>query len=95
MNRPHLYKHTFSRPEGVPIRIELADLLDLWAGGAVLLYPADLDKGPAHWLMVGEVDGVVVTVPLAPPRSHNPAKCRPIGIYPASATEREAYRHDI
>ncbi|MGH7609620.1 MAG: hypothetical protein ACREOD_06770 [Candidatus Dormibacteria bacterium] len=38
-----------------------------------------------------EVEGVVVAVPLMPPRSHNPEKCRPIGIYPAPAPLRADY----
>lgn len=95
VNRPHLYKHAFARPDGSAIRIELTDLLDLWVWNAVLLYPADPTKGDAHWLMLAEVDGVVVTVPLAPAKSGDPAKCRPIGIYKAGAAEQDAYRRDV
>ena len=60
----------------------------------MLFYPADLEKGDAHWLLVGEVEGIVMTVPLAPPRSGDPTKCRPIGLYRAAAMEEDRYRQD-
>jgi hypothetical protein len=94
-NWPHLYKHSFERPRGGrPVRIELPDILDLYVWNGVLYYPADMDAGDAHWLLVCEVEGIVVTVPLAPPRSGDPTKCRPIGLYPAAATEEDRYRQD-
>jgi hypothetical protein len=95
VNRPHLYKHAFTRPDGAQIRIELRDVWDLWAWNAVLLYPADESKGVAHWLLVGDVDGVVVVVPLAPPTSGDPTKCRPIAIFPASKAMQDAYQEDV
>jgi hypothetical protein len=95
VNRPHLYKHFFTRPDGRPIRIDLSDLLDLYVWRGVVFYPADLERGPAHWLMVGEIDGVIVTVPLAPARSGESSKCRPIGLYVAAAAEQDAYRRDV
>ena len=93
-NWPHLYKHTFERPDGRPVRIELPDVLDLYIWGGLLFYPADLEAGDAHWLGVGEIEGVVITVPLAPPRSGDPAKCRPIGLYSAAASEVARYMED-
>lgn len=93
-NWPHLYKHSFARPNGRSVRIELPDVLDLYVWNAGLFYPADLDAGDAHWLFVGEIEGVVITVPLARPRSGNPGKCRPIGIYPAAALEEDLYKQD-
>lgn len=93
-NWPHLYKHTFERPNGQPVRIELPDVLDVYVWGGAVFYPADLDAGDAHWLLVAEIERVVVTVPLAPPRSGDPAKCRPIGLYPAAASELDRYMED-
>src|SRR5258708_37742255 len=84
-NWPHLYKHTFERPNRRPVRIELPDVLDLYVWDRAFFYPADLEVGDAHWLLVGEIDGFVITVPLAPPKSGDPTKCRPIGLYPAAA----------
>jgi hypothetical protein len=94
-NWPHLYKHSFTRPDGRPIRIELPDIVDLYVWGAVLFYPADPGEGDAHWLLVTDVEGVVMTVPLAPSRSGNPSKCRPIGLYVASAAEQDRYKKDV
>jgi hypothetical protein len=42
--------------------------------------------------MVGEVPGIVLAVPLASPKSGDPRKCRPIGLYAASRDEILAYR---
>jgi len=94
-NWPHLYKHSFVRPDGRALRIELPDIIDLLASGACLFYPADLAIGQAHWLLLGEIEGLVLTVPLAPPRSGDPTKCRPIGLYEASKAEQDAYRRDV
>jgi hypothetical protein len=55
-----------------------------------MFYPA---KPPAHWLMVAEVDGKVLMVPLAPARDGNPTRCRPIGCYEASKHLSEAFTH--
>jgi hypothetical protein len=62
---------------------------DAWASDP-LFYPA---KPPAHWLMVAEVDGRVLMVPLAPSRDDR-TKCRPIGCYAASAYLAQRYRED-
>ena len=56
-----------------------------------LFYPA---KPPAHWLMVAEIAGVVLVVPLAPPDSDDPATCRPIGCYVAANHLVTRYRED-
>jgi len=77
----HLFKHG---PLGA------SDVLDAWESDP-LFYPA---KPPAHWLMVAELAGRVVAVPLAPSRSGNPTKCRPIGCYEASAHLARIYRRD-
>ena len=54
-----------------------------------MFYPA---KPPAHWLMVAEVSGQVLVVPLAPTARAD--KCRPIGCYVASRVLSLAYRKD-
>jgi len=95
MNWPHLYKHAFARPNGRPLTIELSDILDAYVWGAALFYPADLGHGDAHWFLVTAIENVVVTVPLAPARSGDPTKCRPIGLYAASRSEQDQYRRDI
>jgi hypothetical protein len=56
-----------------------------------LFYPA---KPPAHWLMVAEVAGRVLVVPLAPPDSGDACKCRPIGCYVAADHLADRYRED-
>lgn len=56
-----------------------------------LFYPA---KPPAHWLMVAEVSGQVLTVPLAPSNNGDPSKCRPIGCYIAADHLARRYRED-
>ena len=77
----HLFKHP---------RLGIDDIVDVWAADP-LFYPA---KPPAHWLMCAEISGVVLMVPLAPARSGDPHKCRPIGCYRASGYLAEQYRRD-
>ena len=77
----HLFKHP---------RLGIDDVLDVWRSDP-LFYPA---RPPAHWLMVGEVAGRVLVVPLAPPDSGNVSKCRPIGCYDAAAGLAARYRED-
>lgn len=77
----HLFKHP---------HLGLADVYELWTSDP-LFYPA---RPPAHWLMVGEVAGTVLVVPLAPTKSGNSRKCRPIGCYQASESFARTYRED-
>ena len=77
----HLFKHA---------RSGIADIEDVWAAEP-LFYPA---KPPAHWLMMSEVSGRVLIVPLAPSRSGDPRRCRPIGCYEASELTARMYRRD-
>lgn len=77
----HLFKHP---------HLGIDDIDDVWASDP-LFYPAKL---PAHWLMVAEVSGKVLMVPLAPARSGDPARCRPIGCYEASKALAAQYRKD-
>jgi hypothetical protein len=83
-NVPHLAKH-------VPFTAD--DVVDAWTFGEPLFYPAAED-GPADWLMVARVPGAHVVVPLAVPRSGDPRRCRPIGIYVPSQGLAERYRED-
>jgi hypothetical protein len=83
-NLPHLAKHA-------PFTAE--DALDGWAYGEPLFYPA-AEEGPADWLMVARVPGAIIVVPLAPSRSGDPRKCRPIGIYEPSRALAERYQTD-
>jgi hypothetical protein len=92
-NRPHLYKH-LPNWEGRWISIGEEDLLDVYLFGQPAFYPADMSKGEAHWLLTGEIPGLVIVVPLAQPRSGDPRKCRPIGIYAATESERKRYLAD-
>lgn len=87
---PHFYKHFFLR-DGRPIKVELEDILGLYLWGAVRYYEAPTEAGDAHWLLVGEIDGLLVTVPLAPPNSGDPGKCRPIGIFMTGSGLRKKY----
>jgi len=77
----HLFKHP---------RLGIEDIREVWATDP-MFYPA---KPPAHWLMVAEVDGTVLMVPLAPARNGNPRRCRPIGCYQASKDLADQYRRD-
>ena len=68
------------------------DLSDILANDAVL-FPADTEKGPADWLLVGQPPGEPpLVVPLAPPQSLFPTKVRPIGIYRAPAALTAGYQ---
>jgi hypothetical protein len=58
----HLFKHP---------GLGLDDVGDVWASDP-LFYPA---KPPAHWLMVAEVGGRVLIVPLAPSNSGDARRC--------------------
>ena len=83
-NLPHLAKHA-------PFTAE--DTLDAWTFGDPLFYPAAED-GPADWLMVARLPESIVLVPLAPARSGDVRKCRPIGIYEPSRTLSTRYEED-
>jgi len=63
---------------------------DVWTSEP-LFYPA---KPPAHWLMVAEVSGRVLTVPLAPSNTGDRRRCRPIGCYVAADHLARRYRED-
>ena len=77
----HLFKHP---------HLGMEDVVDVWASEP-LFYPA---KPPAHWLMVAEVAGRVLVVPIAPSRDRDPTRCRPIGCYEASPGLAITYRRD-
>lgn len=77
----HLFKHA---------ALGIDDVYDVWRSDP-LFYPA---KPPAHWLMVAEVSGRVLAVPLARPDSGDRRKCRPIGCYDAATHLAARYRED-
>ena len=77
----HLFKHP---------ALGVEDVFEVWQSDP-FFYPA---KPPAHWLMVAEVAGVVLVVPLAPLDSEDPTKCRPIGCYVAAKHLVTRYRED-
>ena len=77
----HLFKHPM---------LGLDDAREVWASDP-LFFPA---IPPAHWLMVAEVAGQVLVVPLAPPDSGDPRRCRPIGCYVAALHLAAQYRED-
>ena len=77
----HLFKHP---------GLGLDDISDVWTSQP-LFYP---DRPPAHWLMVAEVSGRVLTVPLAPANSGDRRRCRPIGCYVAADHLARRYRED-
>jgi hypothetical protein len=75
----HLSKHPYVNTE---------DVAEVWMSDP-LFYPA---QPPAHWLMVAEVSGQVLIVPLAPSRSGDPSRCRPVGCYVAVDHLARRYR---
>ena len=77
----HLFKH----PD-----LGLDDISDVWTSEP-LFY---LAKPTAHWLMVAEVCGRVLTVPLAPSNTGDRRRCRPIGCYVAADHLARRYRED-
>ena len=77
----HLFKHP---------RMGTDVIQAVWASDPIF-YPA---RPPAHWLMVAEVAGAVVVVPLAPSRARDPGRCRPIGCYIASRLLANQHRRD-
>lgn len=77
----HLFKHH---------HLGVDDISEVWAS-APLFYPA---KPPAHWLMVAEVSGRVLMVPLAPSNDGDQRKCRPIGCYVAAVHLARRYQEE-
>jgi hypothetical protein len=77
----HPFKHA---PFGID------DVFEVWQSDP-LFYPA---VPPAHWLMVAQIDGDVLVVPLAPADSGQAAHCRPIGCYMAATHLADRYLED-
>ena len=77
----HLFKHT---------GLGIDDIQDVWQSDP-LFYPA---KPPADWLMVAEVHGEILVVPLAPSDLNDPTRCRPIGCYVAAKHLADRYLED-
>lgn len=88
-NGPHLFVHAYV-DRGRVLSLTVDDLYDVFWGDPWFTRAA---HPPADWMMTGEVPGdEVLTAPLAPPRSGNPRKCRPIGLYRASTRTMIDYR---
>jgi len=66
------------------------DVLDAYIYGDPAFYEAE-PAGSADWLMIGQIPGLVICVPIAPPNSGNVRFCRPIGIYKPSIEDRNRY----
>ena len=81
VQRAHLSKH---------VGLGVDDVHEVWRSDP-FFYQA---QPPADWLMVAEVSGRVLLVPIAPSRYGFPNKCRPIGCYPASAALAARYWRD-
>lgn len=81
----HQQAHLFKHPH-----LGLDDVVEAWAADP-LFYPA---HPPAHWLMVAEIAGAVLVVPLAPSETGDPTRCRPIGCYVAAEHLAKRYRED-
>jgi len=77
----HLYRH-----EGM----DLCDVYEVWMDNP-LFYPGK-EGGPADWLMVGQVPGDILLVPLMP--GSRPGRARPIGVYRAGTKLDRQYRAD-
>ena len=77
----HLFKH-----DGLGIE----DVYDAWRSKPGF-YPA---KFPADWIMVAIVNGEVLAIPLAPSRSGDPRRCRPIGCYRAPQSLARRFRSE-
>lgn len=88
-NRPHLYKHVVVEGNQT-IGLTEDHVYEIYLWGDPQYFPAT-STGPADWLMVGDVDGHVITVPLAPPHSGVVTQCRPIGVYKASVWLAQQY----
>jgi hypothetical protein len=83
-NRPHLAKHGPFTEESV---------FDAWADPGMFFATAADDRA-ADWLMIADVGGAIVQVPLAPSHSGDPRRCRPIGVYAATAAQIQRYREE-
>jgi hypothetical protein len=84
-NWPHLVKHYPYSPD---------DVLRAWADPN-RIFVAATAEGPADWLFVARVEDRVVQVPLAAPRDGGWRRCRPIGIYVASAALAALYEEGL
>ena len=85
VNRPHLYSHA---------QLSEDDLWDVWLSDW-RLFPAR-NGGEADWLLVARVPGGdCLCAPLAPAKSGDFRKCRPIGLYRASVILATMYDNAI
>lgn len=90
VNERHLYKHLPTDDSGRLIRVGVSDIYDGFRDGDASYFKPRKDNG-ADWLMIATIPGLIICVPLAPPHSGDYRKCRPIGLYKASAADRKRY----
>jgi hypothetical protein len=57
-----------------------------------MFFAIPADDRAADWLMIADVGGAFVQVPLAQPRSGD--RRRPIGVYAATPAQIERYREE-
>ena len=77
----HLFKHHALGVDAV---------YEVWNSDP-LFYVAD---PPAHWIMVADIAGEVLMVPLASSNYDDSTKCRPIGCYVAAKHVADRYWED-
>lgn len=91
MSGPSVIQRSLVPTQARSQTLTLDDIQEVWNSDP-LFYPA---KPPAHWLMVAEVAGEVLVVPLAPSDSGDETRCRPIGCYVAAKHLADRYREDL
>jgi hypothetical protein len=92
VNRPHLYKHLPTDDTGRHVVVGVEDILDAYRDGDPSFYEPANERAAADWIMLAYVpDVLVISVPLAPPRSGNWTQCRPIGLDRAKSGDRKKY----
>jgi hypothetical protein len=82
-NLPHLHDDPYFGPE---------DALDVFKDDPEC-YEDDSD-GSADWILVGQVPGEILMVPIAQSRYSGFSKVRPITVFPAPESLKERYRQD-
>ncbi|HWL41296.1 MAG TPA: hypothetical protein VNQ73_00030 [Ilumatobacter sp.] len=78
VNAAHLAKHDHFATD---------DLYDAFADNPIFV---GAPHEPALWLMIAEIPGDIVIIPLM--RARNPTQVRPIGIYRANTRYRKVFR---
>jgi hypothetical protein len=94
-NAPHLNAHLPTNAKGAEVPVGIDDIIDMYLFGIPRFYEAN-EHGDADWLMLGEIPGgLIISVPLAPPKSEDYKRCRPIGLYEAVTRMRTRYLSEL